>query len=100
MNFIRTKNAAFMMILFLLINDFAYATTGSNSGKGGLKSMLETRYFTEGLTWVLIAWAVVKWFDYFNNFNFQNAVVGSIRPAALTFLAFNWLEFANWVGLV
>lgn len=104
MKLIKTKYTAFMMtILFFLVDSSAFAQGqggAGNSGKPRLKALIETKYFSQGLTWVLLGWALVKWFDYFNNFDYQNAVPGAIKPAALTFLAFNWLKFATWVGIV
>lgn len=90
-----------MMLLFFLVGNPAFAAgTGSNSAQQRLKNLLKTTYFEQGLTFVLGGWALVKWFDYFNNFTFENAMPGALKPAALTFLAFNWLDFAHWVGLI
>lgn len=85
--------------IFLFLND-AMAAEGSNEQQPYFKKLLENDHFRKAIDLGLLIFAGLKWYDYFNGFQPDNAFKAIITPGVLTYIAFNWLEFLGFVGLV
>lgn len=100
MNNEKAKQYAFyaflaMMILFSTTEAFA-----QNAQQPQFKKLISNEYFKKSIDLGLLIFAGLKWYDYFNGFQPEQAFKAIITPAVLTYLAFNWMSFLTFVGLV
>lgn len=95
-----------LLIKYLIYFSFAFIflytedAFAQNEQKSYFKKLLENEHFRKGVDLGLLIFAGLKWYDYFNGFNPDSAFKAVITPAVITYIAFNWMEFLGFVGLV
>ena len=93
------KNASFYIVLLavLFLPELALAETGSQAN---FKSFVTNGVFKTIIDLGLLFLAAFQWFLYWNSWSPENAFKDILKPAVITFVAFNWVLVLDWVGLI
>lgn len=97
---VRIKNYLsylFTSAVLFFIDSFAYAQQANTAQeRAPVRAIIDNPTFKQSITIGFAIYAALKWFDYFNGFEPDKALSGIIKPAVLTYLAFNWYTVLAW----
>lgn len=97
------KKVLYYLILIAVCSiDLAMAaeTGGKNTAQQYFRNLIMTDTFKTSMDLGFLIYAALKWYTYFNNFNPATAFIDIVIPAFITFVAFNWVTFLQFVQIL
>jgi hypothetical protein len=99
----KKKILYYLIIITLCSIDVAMAASGGgskNSAQQYFRNLVMNDVFKSSMDIGFMIFATLKWYNYFNSFNPSTAFLDIVLPAFITFMAFNWITFLQFVQIL
>jgi hypothetical protein len=93
---LKTQNWTALTLMLVVVTMLFPMSLFAADTSGIVQTLKSDGVFKKAIDAGLIIWAIWLWFDYFSSFDPSSAFKSAIKPAFITFLAFQWAQVLGW----